>query len=284
MFYIFLTILCSTGIFVTFRLFKRYKIDNVQAITTNYIVAAAFGFSISYGNYSITDITSSSWIWLSLILGVIFIAVFYLFALSSQKVGVALTSMASKMSVIIPVTFGIILYHESLNILKIMGIFTALIAFYLSIKTKGKRKASSLYYVLPLIIFIGTGVVDSAIKYAQHNHIQGDKILFISMIFLTAFVCGIFVFIARMLGKNFTIKLKSILGGIILGLLNFGSAYFVIDALSVMESSIVFPIYNSGVISLSALTGFFAFKEKLNIINWIGLLIAIIAIILMANA
>jgi len=77
--------------------------------------------------------------------------------------------------------------------------------------------------------------------------------------------------------------LRNILGGLILGLLNFNATYFIILALHQIESSVVFPIYNSGVIALSAIIGFVAFKEKLSIINWIGLIIAIIAIILISN-
>ena len=46
------------------------------------------------------------------------------------------------------------------------------------------------------------------------------------------------------------------------------------------DNSFLFPIYNIGVVSLTALTGWLLFKEKLNWKNYIGLALAIIAVIL----
>lgn len=39
-----LSILCSSGIYVVFKLFSKFGINTFQAITVNYYVAAAFGF------------------------------------------------------------------------------------------------------------------------------------------------------------------------------------------------------------------------------------------------
>ncbi len=49
MIFLILTILQSTAIFVVMKLFTRFRIDNWQAITVNYVVAAAFGFIIYRG-------------------------------------------------------------------------------------------------------------------------------------------------------------------------------------------------------------------------------------------
>ena len=48
----------------------------------------------------------------------------------------------------------------------------------------------------------------------------------------------------------------------------------------VYDNVVMFPVYNIGVVSLSALTGWLLFKEKLNWKNYLGLVIAIIAVLL----
>ena len=48
------------------------------------------------------------------------------------------------------------------------------------------------------------------------------------------------------------------------------------------DNVVLFPIYNIGVVSLTAVIGWLAFKEKLTWKNYLGLAIAIIAVILIA--
>jgi drug/metabolite transporter (DMT)-like permease len=286
MIFLILTILQSTAIFVTMKLFTRFKIDNWQAITVNYIVATGFGFLIYNGSLNPSVILEKEWIIYSIVLGITFISTFFIFALSSQKVGVALTSVASKMSVVIPVLAGLVILDENINLLSGMGVCMALIAFYL---TLGRGKNSSFpkkYVIFPLLLFLGNGINDSLMKYSMFHYVKGsnDLILFLSIVFLTALMIGIFISLSRARIKNNPITLRNILAGIILGLLNFGSTYYIMEAMGIFDSAVVFPITNAGIVSLSTLIGFFLFREKLNSKNWIGILLAIFAIILIANA
>ena len=58
-------------------------------------------------------------------------------AITTQRSGLSVVSVATKMSVVIPVLFGLIYYKESLGFFKLLGISLALIAVYLSsIKSK----------------------------------------------------------------------------------------------------------------------------------------------------
>jgi len=286
MIFLVLTTLQSTAIFVVMKLFNRFRIDNWQAITVNYMVATVFGFVIYKGEISPAVIMQEEWLVYALILGLTFISTFFVFALSSQKVGVALTSVASKMSVIIPVIAGLILLGEKLNILSGLGVAIALVAFYL---TLGKGASSSFpkkYLFLPLLLFLGNGTNDTLMKYAIFHFVSENNnlILFLSVIFLAALVMGLAISIARYLKTRYRIRLKNILAGIILGLLNFGSTYYILKCMGIYESSVVFPVTNAGIVSLSALIGFYFFKEKLSKTNWAGILLAILAIILIANA
>ncbi len=286
MLFLILTIIQSTAIFVVMKLFNRFRIDNWQAITVNYIVASAFGLAIYDGKISGQIIIEKEWFEYALLLGLTFISTFFIFALSAQKVGVALTSVASKMSVVIPVLAGLILLSEKISFMAALGIAIALLAFYLTLGSGEKRAFPKKYIILPLLLFLGNGINDTLMKYSEHHYVEdnNDLVLYLSVIFLTALGLGIIISIFRYSRKKFRIEFKNILAGILLGLLNFGSTLYILKSMGIFDSSIVFPIANAGIVCLSAVSGFFIFGERLTPRNWAGIILGILAILLIANA
>ena len=75
------------------------------------------------------------------------------------------------------------------------------------------------------------------------------------------------------------------LAGLLLGVLNFLNILFYIKAHQQLSQnpSLVFAGMNIGVIILGALIGLFVFKEKLNKINFMGIVLGIVAIILLLS-
>ncbi len=252
MIFITLSVVQSVLILITFKLFDRYRIDNLQAIVVNYIVAGTFGFAISRTEWTPATLAGFDWFFTALILGVMFICTFFLFALSSQKIGVAVTSVTSKMSLVIPMVAGVFLFGEPLWI--------------------------------PLLVFAGNGMVDTTMKYADHHFIRNDLILFLAVVFSTSFLIGSSILIIRLIYKKVTIQWKHIGGGVFLGMINFGSTYYMLKAISVFESSVVFPVTNAAIVGLSGLAGFFGFREKLTWINWLGIVLAVLAILIIAKS
>jgi multidrug transporter EmrE-like cation transporter len=51
-----------------------------------------------------------------------------------------------------------------------------------------------------------------------------------------------------------------------------------------IDSSIVFGINNTGIVVLSVLTGYLVFNEKLRMINYLGIMLSIIAILMFSYA
>jgi drug/metabolite transporter (DMT)-like permease len=284
MIFIVLSVVQSTLIFITFKLFEKFKIENWQAIFMNYVIAALLSFFLGNVTSHPARVIYADWLPYSVILGFMFIATFYFFALSSQKAGVAVTSVTSKMSVIIPVVFGAILYNENFGVVKISGVVVALTAFYLVFKKDKKPLLEMKWIFLPVMVFLGNGFVDTAMKYMQHHHIGNDLIPFLMVTFGTGVLLSLIMLLVRLgRGKGF-MQLRSVAGGTILGIFNFGSTYYIIKALGVYESSVVFPVANSAIVGLSALAGYFGFREKLSLLNWTGVVLAITAIIIIANA
>jgi uncharacterized membrane protein len=48
------------------------------------------------------------------------------------------------------------------------------------------------------------------------------------------------------------------------------------------SSSVIFPVNNMGIVLLSALLAWIVFKEKLSPVNWTGIVLSVVAIIMIA--
>lgn len=288
MIYLILSILCSSAIFILFKGFERYQVNTFAAIVINYVVAGITGFLVIEERVSMDQISSSPWVFNALFLGIVFISLFNIMAITAQKFGASVASIANKMALIIPVVFAIIYYGDSLSLLKVLGIVLALLGVYLSTlkaKDKNSKKVEWKLLLIPLLLFIGSGFIDTFLKFNQHHYLEGkplDAKLFSSITFFTAAAIGIVVLLSskskRRINKN------TLLGGLILGVINYGSIYFLIQIFdhSSLESSVVFPINNMGVVILTALSSFLIFRERFSMLNKVGVILSLLAIALIS--
>lgn len=288
MIYLFISICISSFLFVIFKLFDVLKINTLQAIVVNYLIAAILGFSLSDISVSFQEIPSQPWFLGALLLGVLFILVFNIMALTSQKNGLSVASVSSKMSLVIAIVFGVLYYGESLSYIKIIGILLALIAVYLT-SSKEKKTIVNKHagFLFPILLFIGSGAIDTSLKYIETTYVQeGGVPLFSATIFGCAFVLGIFFLLYQKLTGFFTFEFKNILGGFLLGVPNYFSIVYLLKALSTegMESSTAFTLNNVGIVILSTLFGLLIFKERLNTKNWLGIAIAIMSILMVMSS
>ena len=286
MIFLLLSILFSTGLFVIFKYFGIYKIDVLKAIFVNYIVAFSMGFFFAERQIPISEIYLQPWFSGALFLGALFVSIFFVMAMTAQKNGVSVTSIAGKMSVVVPVFFGIILYNESVTFLKIVGIIMALIAVYLSsVKEEKSEKKGTL--LLPILLFIGSGTIDTLLKYIQENYVADEDVsIFSGSLFGIAGAFAFLILVIKTLKKRESFGYKNIIAGIILGVPNYYSIIFLIKALQNknFESSTLFTINNVAIVVVSTLVGLFFFKEKFSIKNKIGVAMAILGIILVTIA
>lgn len=287
MIYLILSILFSTSIFVIFKYFTLYKVNTLQAIVVNYMVAFTMGMYSANSFGKLTEISSQPWFYGALFLGFLFIVIFFVMAKTSQENGVSVASIAGKMSLMIPIVFGILLYNESVTFLKTLGVLIALIAVYLSaVKEKEQNVAkASLFY--PILLFLGSGVIDTALKYIETNYVSPSQVAFFSgSLFGIAGVLGfLFILIKQFIYKE-KLEFKSLIAGIALGVPNYFSIVFIIKALQnkQLESSTLFTINNVGIVIFSTFIGLLLFKEQFNTKNKIGIGLAVLGIILVAIA
>jgi drug/metabolite transporter (DMT)-like permease len=286
MIYLFLSIFFSTIILVIFRMFRRYGVNTFQAIVYNYIIAFVVGFGLYGDEWRSEHLEQGSWIPYAFIIGGLFIGLFLLMGKSSQENGIGITSVTVKMSLAIPVTMAIFLYNENIYLAKIVGIIGALIGvFLITFQRRSQRKKGSPNNVLFLIIlFFGSGALDTLLNYVERVA-SGDLslALFSAIGFGIAGVIGLMVLVVALVMKKQRFHWKNVFGGIILGVPNFFSIYFLMMAVRYpdLDDSITYALNNVGIVMASFLIGIIAFKESITPLKIVGGIVAIIAIFLL---
>lgn len=278
--YLLFSIFSSSMIYVIFRIAKDYRCTLSTLITYNYLAATLLGVILfqPFNNSNLQNATT--WLPFGILLGVLFILIFYLIGISSQKAGITVTTLANKLSLVFPVLFSLIYFHEQISAIKYIGLGTAIVAVILTVYKKDVRKTNLLFILLPIFIFFGSGLVDSLVKFVQGVKISSNEVtLYTIVVFFVAFLCGSILSLFQK-EKTFRVHLPTLLLGILLGAANFGSLYFIIMALnkSNLNSSLVFALNNMSIVAFTTIIGTIIFKEKLNKINFTGIVLAIISL------
>ena len=278
------TTITFSSMLVLFKYFGKYGVNNLQAIIVNYFTAGTLSLIVAHNNdikISLPEIIYSTYIIPSLIIGFLFIVTFNLLAFGTQKIGIAISTVANKMSMIIPVIIGISLFSEKLGMFKLIGIALAISAIYMTSTKSGKLSFDKKFLPIILLIFFGQGMADGTLSWAQKFSINDENTpLFFASVFLIAGILGSVFLIYETIKNGFKLEFKNLIWGVALGIPNYLTLHFFVRSLQspIFESSQVFPIVNMGVIVLTALAGILLFREKLSFFNWGGILVAVLAI------
>ncbi|MEL6536511.1 MAG: hypothetical protein AAFQ98_13930 [Bacteroidota bacterium] len=283
-------ILFNVGIFAIFRFMPRLRAVTLHAIVVNYWVCVVTGSLFSLDNPSWGQMSiSAPWVPWAVVLAFIFITTFLLMANTTQRVSMTVASVASKMSLAIPVLFSLLVLGvqaKAYDTWNYLGILLAFPAIVLSSWSKTKREDSSApqrwkYLALPVGLFLMSGVLDATLNYVNLNFISEEfSPVFTVILYGCAGTIGIGILLVR---KELPSR-RSVLAGIILGVPNYFSIYIVLRALSYFnnDGALLFPLLNLGIILGSALVGALLFKEKQTRTKVIGLGLALLAIFLLS--
>ena len=279
MVYFLLALFFAVGILVVFKAFEKYKVRNLQVIVISYGVSGALAVSNSYSNNNdISLILGNNYI-IAIILGISFFIGFIFLSLSTQKLGISITSIAVNISVIIPVIVAAILYNEKIYGYHLLGLLLALPGFYLILKPNNSKVFQWKSLFFPIILFFIGGLNNSLLRQAEIIGAMNSPMAFLGILFSIAFAVSIIYTIVTR--QELGLKIKEIGFGVLLGSFNFASTYFFLKSLNHFHSALYFSIYNLSFITLSAFIGLIFYEEKLSKTNFIGLIIAAIAVALM---
>ncbi|MCK4700836.1 MAG: hypothetical protein KAT38_10890, partial [Bacteroidales bacterium] len=227
------------------------------------------------------------WLPAAILIGILFVVMFNVIAITTQKAGISVSSVASKMSVIVPMLFSMFYYHEQISNYKIAGMLLAIVAVALTVIKKNKFIEDKSYLILPIILFIGMGLVDSLVKFSQHEYLRSQSLpVFSTILFTISAITGIIVRLFKKTLRSRPMSLKTVVAGMLLGIANYGTFYFLVHALNsnFVDSSIIFGLNSVGIVLLSVFLAIILFREKLSFINWTGIVLSIITIFILTRA
>ena len=285
MIYIAISILLFNLLVVFFKLFEKYNIDNLQALIANYFTSGILSLLLLNENDILVSSLNSEWFIHAIILGILFISIFNIYALGVQKIGVATTSVINKMSFIIPVIFSIVFYENELFSINIFfGVMLALIGIYLSSTNNSSFNFDNKYLWIIFIIFFGQGIVDIVLNDSKFYIPKNENILFFLILFLSATTTGILILFAKKQLRF--LKIKNLLWGAVFGIPNFFSIFYFLKALQsdyfIDKSYLIFPLTSVGIVVTTTILGMLLYKEILTRRNLIGIVIAIVSILIIS--
>jgi drug/metabolite transporter (DMT)-like permease len=282
MIWLLISILTNTSLLLILKGFERYKVNTLHGIVVNYIIAGSTGlFLKGIPDFDKVAAASGNILWIPFTLGALFISIFFVIAKTAQTSGISIATVANKMSVVIPVTAAVILYNENLSAFKIAGILLALVAVWFTSHKSDSKTIDTRLLMFPALIFAGSGIIDALVNHLQKTVTDVTVIPFLlSVAFLSAFAIGLTIVSFRAFKHKEAVTLRSVAGGIILGVPNYFSIYAITKALDsgIVQSSVLYPINNMGIVICSAIGAVLLFREKLSLMNWTGIAISVIAI------
>jgi drug/metabolite transporter (DMT)-like permease len=284
MLFVLISVICSVTVSVIIKLARRYSINVTQMIAWNYPVAVVLNYLFFKPKVEIQALNNENWK-IYLFLGLLLPSIFLAIAASIRYTGIVRTEIAQRISILIPLIAAFLIFHENPTTQSIIGIAIGIVAVLCSFNWKGdnKKEAGYKYWLYPLIIFFGMGLIDVLFKQvAQLETAYTTSIFFIFLIALS--VSFLYIF-GRVISKKERLSLGSAIWGISLGLFNFGNILFYMKAHRAIPDnpSVVFTAMNIGVIALGALIGILVFREKLSMLNKIAILLAVLSILIIAG-
>ncbi len=291
MIYLIGSIVLTSYLTLSFKVCEKYNVSIFQAIVFNYITCVITG-SIVNGSFPINvEVIHQTWFHWAFVMGVLFISIFNIVGMTAQKISVAVASVANKLSLIIPVILSVYLYHETVRGWKLFGVILALIAVILTCyqprnkRNEKKEENGKWKYILPVALFLGSGLLDALINHVQQTYVtvENSNAYLISGFFSAAIIGTLYLEYQYMIGKQ-VFSFKNVLAGILIGIPNYFSIWCLVHFLkqSPWQSSASIPVNNMGIVLFSSVVAWILFKERLSVINWVGILLSIVAIYFIA--
>jgi drug/metabolite transporter (DMT)-like permease len=281
MVFLILSIICSVSVGVIFKIARRYTVNIPQIVAANYFFALVLCYFFFRPDLTAVR-TDAPWgIYISL--GILLPAIFLILAASIKYMGIVKTDAAQRLSLFIPILAAWLLFGEKFNTLKITAFLIAFPALLLILNKPSDNTKNK--WIYPAFVLIGFGLIDILFKQiALFTNLPYTTSLFVVFglaLLLMAAVVGF-----EMVFKKIKLNYNNFLLGGLVGVFNFGNILFYLKAHQSFADnpSTVFAGMNMGVIIFGSLTGILLFKEKLSKMNYVGLLLALVAIVLIVKS
>ncbi|MEL0620320.1 EamA/RhaT family transporter [Psychrobacter proteolyticus] len=273
MMYLIIAVLCSVAVSVLLKILRQKNIDIRQTIVAGYPVAFLLTWVLLKPDIGAIHALDSAWS-IIIALGVLLPAVFIILGRAIEAVGMVATDASQRLSLIIPIVAAFLLFGEVLTGTRILGLALGFLALGALVYRPQHNDITRQAKQTPLWLFgvwAGYGIIDILFKQVAKQGAAFPLTLLVSF-----GVAGVLLLVYLLVTRVRWQK-QALMTGLLLGTLNMGNIYAYVRAHQVLHDSpsIVFTGMNVGVIAVATLIGVGVFKEQLNRINIIGLVLAV---------
>ncbi|MGE4358748.1 MAG: EamA family transporter [Lysobacteraceae bacterium] len=274
----------SVLVSILLKWMPRRGIDVAQAVTWNYLCAAALCLLLLDPPLDALRAPAAPWPAL-LLLAVVLPSLFLVLAASVRRAGIVRTAAAQRLSLLLSLIAAFTFLGERAGAQKLAGLALGLIAVAAIVARPDPRAARGDGALVPLLtVWVGFALVDVALKLIARAGIPFAASLLAAFAF--AFIGMLAVQLVRHARGRTRLRWKNLAAGLALGALNFGNIVCYVRAHQALPESpaVVFASMNIGVVVLGTLAGVLLFGEKTGRWNRLGIALAIVAIALIAFA
>jgi drug/metabolite transporter (DMT)-like permease len=237
--------------------------------------------------------------------GALLIAGFFVLMLATDVAGMSLAIGVMRVSVVIPFLASWLVWNEVPTLAQGVGMALAGVAFFLIAWQSPTQEAvladagadadlppspaavlastapARVFGVLALTFVMG-GAVDVTMKAFEESFgATNSRVLFLLLAFGVAFLIGAAIVLVRGLRRGVWPEQRTVLWGIGLGVINYGSLEFILRAIERLPGTFVFPANNIAIVVLAAVLGVAVWNETLTRPNRVGLGLAVLALLLL---
>ena len=249
--FLLLAVVALVGLMMTLKLLAVKGISSSKAIIINYLIATTIGWLRVVGTSTPISSLTAPLLLLAVGIGLIFYISLLLDARSSAVAGLALTTVATRAAMVIPIALSALLLGEQMSaksaVLVVIVVGAMVMIFY------EKRGGKQTNLLLPFMVFLM-----AALLFATGDTLRKEGT------------------------KALRFDRKTIIAGIALGTFNFLTTFFTLQGLRFLPTTTFYPIYYGTAVVVTTILGAALFGEKISPRRLIGIGVALGAIVIIS--
>ncbi len=274
MFYLLLAIAGSSMISILLRLSSGKIKANISMLAFNYLTCTILG--IIYAGFDPAIVHHSGFpaaLGLGVVNGILLLVSFILMQSSVRKNGVVLTSIFTKLGLLVPVVLSVLVFREMPTWVQIIG-FCVAVAAIIVINLQKDTGRFDWSLIILLLLAGGTDAMAKIYEALGPADLTDPYLLYS---FGAAFVLCVSVVISKKERPGF----REFLFGTLIGIPNFLSSKFLLSALATVPAVVAYPTFSVATLLVITLTGVLAFREKLKAHQWAALAAILVALVML---
>ena len=279
--FLLLAVAALVGLMMTLKLLAVKGISSSKAIIINYLIATTIGWLRVVGTSTPVSSLTAPLLLLAVGIGLIFYISLLLDARSSAVAGLALTTVATRAAMVIPIALSALLLGEQMSAKS--AVLVAIVVGAMVMIFYEKRGGKQTNLLLPFMVFLMAGTATFSLKFSQHLFGATEAYPLVEpLLFGAALLFATGDTLRKDGAKALRFDKKTIVAGIALGTFNFLTTFFTLQGLRFLPTTTFYPIYYGTAVVVTTVLGAALFSEKNSPRRLLGIGVALGAIVIIS--